>query len=197
MKFIGLFFLCASLMFGQVKVSLSPVPQPVARRILNGRAAKVAMPWVVNLTNVGTEPIIVTESAILRGIPQLEPIDHASMFPLITESNKNNAWARAVNLIQDGIAGANFAAAGGKLHGSWPVALGYAVEFAPYIVGRLQANQNPVVDVFASLVFKDPVKLLPGDSATVHIFTVKWDLKKIQPQDFTLNISSAPVKVAQ
>jgi hypothetical protein len=197
MKLFVMLFFSVGLLFGQVKVSLSPVPQPIARRILNGRAAKVAMPWVVSLTNTGTEPIIVTESAILRGIPQLDPIDHASMFPLVNEANKNNVWARAANVIQDVVVGANFAAATGRLHGSWPEAMGYAVEFAPYVLGRLHANENLVVDVFASLVFKDPVKLLPGDSATVHIFTAKWDLKKIGPQDFVLTVNSAPVKVAQ
>ncbi len=193
----ALLFLFASALQAQVSVSLSPVPPKIAKRILNGRAAKTIMPWVATMKNVGTEPVLVSESALLRYIPQLQPIDISQMAPLIEEARKNSPLERVANLLTDGMTAANLEAATGKLRGSWPKILGYGLEFLPFVITRLHANENPVTEVFSLIAWKEPVKLQPGDTATVHVFTARWDIKQIQPQTFTMQVGAQAVKVAQ
>lgn len=197
MKLLAVSFLLALALHAQVSVSLSPVPPNIAKRILNGRAAKTVMPWVATMRNVGTEPVVVSESALLRYIPQLQPIDIAQMAPLIEEARKNSPLERAANGLSDAMTGANLAAATRKLRGSWPEILGYGLEFLPFVITRLHANENPVTDVFSLIAWKEPVKLQPGDTAAVHVFTARWDLKQIQPQTFTMQVGAQAVKVAQ
>jgi hypothetical protein len=129
---------------------------------------------VVAMQNDGTEPVAVSESAVIRQIPQLQPFDSPAVLLQIQEAQTNDPWARAGRIGQDALVLAAYAAGRAWLRGSWPEALATTLAVGPYIVGRISGQQRPVLQNFLVLAWTGPVELTPGESVTKHIFCQRW-----------------------
>jgi hypothetical protein len=179
----------------RVLVSLSPLPQQITERILNKRVSKSVMQWVVSLDNQCAEPVLVTESAILRFVPQLSPIDSKSMSLLIDEGAKNSGWARTSRLLADLGSLAAFAAASKTVRWGNDSVVGFtAAQFlVPYVIQRIKGVERPVRASWESLAWSQPVSLQPGEAITQRIFTAVWD----NPQAINLEVDVAGVGSAK
>jgi hypothetical protein len=184
-----------SLLLLQVQVSVSPIPQAAAGRLLSKRVAKAAMPWTVSLENQSDGPVSVSEPAILRRIPQLAPIDHQSMSLLIAEASINSPWARAGRVGEDVTRLAAFLAASKNIRIGDPALTGITAFLAlsPYLVQRLRGADRPVQQNFEALAWTQPVTLQPGESATERVFTATWG----QPQSVSFTIDTSRLKAAK
>ena len=163
-----------TLLLAQIQVSLSPVPQAVPARLLSPRVAKIAAKWTVALENDSDGPVSVSESAIIRRIPQLNPFDHQSMALLIAEAAKNSGWARAGRISLDLTSFASFVGtAKPGLNWGQPALFGLSAVpvVSSYVITRLKGVDPPVVANFEALAWTAPITLQPGESATASVFT--------------------------
>ena len=184
------FLLLSGTLCAQIGVSVSVISHRATEQILNRRAARILSILVVAMQNDGTEPIAVSESAVIRQIPQLQPFDSPAVLLQIQEAQTNDPWARASRLGQDALILAAYAAGRAWLRGSWPEALATALAVGPYIVGRISGQQRPVLQNFLTLAWGEPVKLEPGDSATKHIFCQRWSDASVDLK-FTIPVTAA------
>lgn len=182
--------------WGQVQVTVSPIAKPAAQRMLSKRVAKVAMPWTVALENTGAETVAISESAILRRIAHLSPLDHQTMSLLIAEGDRNNPWARVGRAAEDVTKLGAFLAASKNVRWGDSVLTGLtgALALSPYVLQRIRGAATPVQQNFESLAWVAPVRLDPGESTTARVFTVKWDA---QPQTVVLVIDVTKVKAVK
>jgi hypothetical protein len=173
--------LLPGILSAQVDVVVSPVPQIIAKRLL-GRASKATMIWTVNMTNTAPRAISITQSAILRRIPQLQPFDHETMALLVEEGARNSIWARLGRGAGDvGKVGAFLAASKQIKWGDGFLAgLTAGLVFIPYLVERLQEGAVPGGANFERLAWAGAMNLGPGESATAHVFTAKVEPRVVE-----------------
>jgi hypothetical protein len=157
------------------------------------------MPWLVTVQNNTEVAVLVSPSAVYRNIPQLEPIDYASLAILVKNVSTNDPWVRAGRIVLDLSAGASFAGAtatapGSRLRwGNTPLlGLTAFVVFAPYIAQRFRGVPIPIEANIASLGWQAPVSLQAGDSTTQKIFTAFWNAP--QPITFVIDVSKASTR---
>lgn len=199
MRTVALFLAFVPLLPAQVTANLTIVRRDGVRRLFDRRVAKVASVWVVALENQGNDTVGVSESAILRKVPHLQPIDAPTMLLWIEDGARNSGWSIAGRLAQDGVQISTLLSASGQIKVSQPILAGLtaATAFGPYLIARFQGKAPPLAQNFRRLAWSDIVKLGPGQSATTHIFTATWpdDSKAVS---VTIDTSRLPpVKLAQ
>lgn len=181
---------------GFVSVTVSPIPHAAAERMLGKRVARVAMPWTVNLTDDSDGPVSIAEPAVLRRIPQLNPISRQAMSLLIDEGAANSAWARAGRFAGDVGKGTAFflAAKDIGVGGPWYLGIASAQVLIPYAVSRFRGAERPVRANFEQLSWSAPIQLEPGGSASTIIYTAPWTNPK--PVSFSIDTARVPMRRA-
>lgn len=160
----------------QVQVSATPMPRAASQRLLGKRVAKIVMLWTVGVENVGTEPVSVAPSAVLRRVVNLQPYDHATVALLIEEGSRNSGWARAGRSVEDGAKVGAFLAASKQIRWGPDALTGWTafLVFAPYVLQRFHGAAVPAGANFERLTWITPLQLGPGESGNTHIFTAFW-----------------------
>lgn len=173
-----------------VLVTVSPMSKGASERILGKRLGKIAAVWLVNMENLGSEPVLIAPSAIHRRVAHLEPFDHASMSLLIEDGTRNSFLARAGRAASDVGRGATFMIAfkAIKVGESWPLqALMGADIGIPYLISRLKGAETPVTANFERLAWTAPIQIGPGESVVAHLFAAQWD--NPSPVSFSIDVS--------
>lgn len=194
-----LVWLLPCVLSAQITASLSIVHRDGTKRLFDKRLARIASVWVVALENDSADTVALSEAALLRKVPELQPIDAVTMALYIDEGARNSGWAVAGRLTQDALQLSTVLAASEVIKVSQPILAGLttAAAFGPYLISRLHGKEPPLLRNFQRLAWTDVIKLSPGQSATAHIFTAVW--KDDSPSmTVTIDTSKLPtVKFAQ
>lgn len=197
MRALVLLAIAAPLVGQEITATLSIVKSVDTRAQIGKRLAKRVSEWTVSLE--APEATQVSESAVLRRIPQLNPLDHTSVLQIALGTERRSLPRQAANATED------LAKLGSYLMASRSIAVpaialtaltGY-VALAPDLIARIRGQATPVADNLAALVWAAPATLGPGQAVTAHVFTAPWPDNS---PSFTITIPIAPlpaVKVAQ
>lgn len=168
--------LAALPLWAQISVAVTPMPRAASQRLLGKRVANAVMMWSVSVENVGTEPVSVSPSAVLRRVANLQPYDHATVALLIEEGSRNSGWARAGRAVEDGAKVGAFLAASKQIRWGPDALTGWTafLVFAPYVLQRFQGAAVPAGANFERLAWVTPLQLGPGESGSTHLFSAFW-----------------------
>jgi hypothetical protein len=175
-------------------ISLVPMARSDIKTLLGGRLAKRVSVWSVYVTNVSAQSAAISESAVIREVPQIRPIDHVTMGLLVANAAQNNLLQRGVRLAGDGSAATAFLGTG-KIIAMTPrlnmflTAGGFVF---PYVASRLSGIEIPMVANFTTLAWSSPVEVGSGNAASTHVFSDLWT-GSMDPITFTIDTSKAPM----
>ena len=182
----------------QVHVSLTPMDRRAVERALSRRAAKTLTVWIVAIENGSGDSIAVSESAVIRRVPQILPYPAKGAELLVLDAQKNSGWQKAGKAVQGLLLTAVYLQATDTIRIGREATIGLAAagSLGPHVLEFLKGAEAPLVRNFSELAWREPIRLEPGAAATAYLFASPHGRPEAVSFDFDV-ASAKPVKLVQ
>lgn len=164
-----------------VNITSSPIKKEQTQKLYSRRFAKAITPWIVTVENQTDSAISIGESAVIRLMFPLNPVDRKTASRFIDESAKNGAWARIGRVSLDLLTLAAFYSVhtpSSQDVPKWGIKVLQGITSAnalgPYLTARIKGVEPPLRETFEDLSWSNLLTLQPGESGTEQVYTQYW-----------------------
>lgn len=174
----------------QVTGTVTLIPHSSVKKMIGGRTANGVSIWVVNIGNSTPDTVMISEAAVMRVVPQLQPFDDAAMLQLLADGAQFGWLERTVRGLGDLGSIAGFLGTGQVLPMTKALAAALSgANFAiPAAITQLKGIEVGILQNYIKLNTW-PMVLAAGGAGTAHIFSAPWATPKGGQTGFTITLS--------